>query len=590
MLFHEKLALIKEIISVTGTALAREAGLAPSCVCRYLSAKNSPFRGGGAVTRLSRAAAALAPGGRELNALREAAGARADEKTADAVERWLNAPDSGLREKKPQETHAPAARVGIAAKLALLMDSFGTSNAELARYANLDGSSVSRYRSGKRSVRSDDPILRSFCSYFAVLCKSRGVPEALAGELNASDGGCGECEALAARLLEWICEDSAKRPWLSRGLLEGADSAAAPAREAAPAAEGGVETGGRVYSGAEGLLAAVGEFARAAGGDGKARDVYVYTSYLSWFSREPRFSGACAELMRGMMERGHKITSVHNIGFDADEIFEMIETWLPLFLTGKVEARYLTRPNRSLFSEFMGAAGNCSVRFSTLRGGSVRPRAFFSESGEEAAFVREQVEGLAAYSKPLVAFFRKEDTERLYSAAENCRGADGDVIKLTRRPTMESMPENLAERIFARVAPSRECFELLKRRYETRRAVFLDSLSHVGVTEIFPQLTQREIDAGEAQLALPWEAGFSASYTPEEYAAHMAALDRLAFERANYRVLRRASMPFSTIDLIVKEGSAVYVAKNDGEPAAVSFLNSQVCYLLERYVKKFVKN
>ena len=59
MLFHEKLALIKEIISVTGTALAREAGLAPSCVCRYLSAKNSPFRGGGAVTRLSRAAAAV---------------------------------------------------------------------------------------------------------------------------------------------------------------------------------------------------------------------------------------------------------------------------------------------------------------------------------------------------------------------------------------------------------------------------------------------------------------------------------------------------------------------------------------------------
>lgn len=470
------------------------------------------------------------------------------------------------------------------------MDAFGTSNAELARYANLDGSSVSRYRSGKRSVRSDDPILRSFCSYFAVLCKSRGVPEALAGELNASDGGCGECEALAARLLEWICEDSAKRPWLSRGLLEGADSAAAHAREAAPAAEGGVETGGRVYSGTEGLLAAVGEFARAAGGDGRPRDVYVYTSYLSWFSREPRFSGTCAELMRGMMERGHKITSVHNIGFDADEIFEMIETWLPLFLTGRVEARYLTTPNRSLFSEFMGAAENCSVRFSTLRGGSVRPRAFFSKSREEAAFVREQVEALAAYSKPLVSFFKKEDAERLYTEAEGRRKADGDVIKLTRRPTFESMPENLAERIFMRVAPSRESFELLMRRYAKRRAGFLDTLAHVGMTEIFPLLSAADVASGAAQLALPWEAGFSASYTPEEYAAHMAALDRLAFERANYCVLRRASMPFSTIDLIVKEGSAVYVAKNDGEPAAVSFLNSQVCYLLERYVKKFVKN
>lgn len=589
MLFYEKLALIKEIISVTGTALAREAGLAPSCVCRYLSAKNSPFRYGGAVARLSRAAAALAPGAKELEALRGAAGARADEKTAEAVERWLNAADSGLREKKRAEASAPAVRVGISAKLGALMEAFGTTNAELARYANVDGSSVSRYRSGKRCVRSDDPILRSFCAFFAFLCKSRGVPQNLAAELDA--GGAEEDgEALAARLLEWMCEDSAKRPWLSSGLLEGAEARGGAEKTAAPSGASGVETRGRVYAGTEGALAAAAEFARAAGEGGETRDMYLYTSYLSSFSREPRFADAFAELMQGMIERGHKIKSVHNIGFDSGEIFEMIETWLPFFLTGQVEARYLTVPNRSLFSEFMGAAGNCSVRFSTLRGGSASQRAFFSESGEEAAFVREQVEELAAYSKPLVTFFSKEDAERLYSDAEDSRKADGDVIKLTRRPTLESMPENLAARIFSRVAPSRESFELLMQIYAKRRAGFLDSLAHVAVTEIFPLLSTADVASGAARLALPWSAGFSASYTPDEYAAHMAALDRLAFERANYRVLRRASMPFSTIDLIVKEGSAVYVAKNDGEPAAVSFLNSQVCYLLERYVKKFVKN
>ncbi len=66
----------------------------------------------------------------------------------------------------------------------------------------------------------------------------------------------------------------------------------------------------------------------------------------------------------------------------------------------------------------------------------------------------------------------------------------------------------------------------------------------------------------------------------------MAALDQLASERTNYR---RASPPFSAVDLIVKEGAAVYVIRNDGEPSTVSFLNSQVCYLLERYVRKFIK-
>ncbi len=588
MLFYKKLALIKEIISVTGAALAREAGLAPSCVCRYLSAKNSPFRYGAAVARLSRAAAALAPGAKELDALRAAAGARADEKTAEAVERWFNAADSGLREKKRAEASAPAVRVGIAEKLSALMEAFGTTNAELARYANVDGSSVSRYRRGKRSVRSDDPILRSFCVYFAFLCKSRGVPQNLAGELNAGGAGDDE-EALAARLMEWICEDSAKRQWLSSALLEGAETSG-NAKEAAEASGVScVETRGRVYVGTEGVLAAAAEFARAAKEGGKPRDIYLYTSYLSSFSREPRFAGAFAELMRGMMERGHRIKSVHNIGFDTEEIFEMIETWLPLFLTGQVEARYLTAPNRSLFSEFMGAAGNCSVRFATLRGGAVSPRAFLSESGEEAAFVREQIEELASYSKPLVTFFRKEDAERLYSDAEDSRKADGDVIKLTRRPTLESMPGNLAARIFSRVAPSRKSFELLMHIYSKRRAGFLDSLAHVAVTEIFPLLSTADIASGAARLPLPWRAGFSASYTPEEYAAHMAALDRLASERTNYRALRRASPPFSAVDLIVKEGAAVYVIRNDGEPSAVSFLNSQVCYLLERYVRKFIR-
>lgn len=589
MLFHEKLAYIKEVVSASGTALAKEAGLAPSCICRYLSAKNAPFRSSGTVARIARAAAALAPGEKELNALRGAASARGGEKTQDAVERWLNEADSGLRERKGSARTAPPERVGVSTKLELLMDAFGTSNAELARYANVDGSSISRYRRGRRSLRRDDPILRSLCLYFAFLCKSRGVPGALAGELDAGGAGDIDEEAAAARLFDWMCEDCEERRNLAHGLLENmesADSAMTALKDAARL--GALETGGRVYTGAGGVLAAVEEFADAAGEGGEPRDIYVYTSYLSWFSREPRFAGACAELIHRMLERGNRVVSVHNIGFDAEEIFDIIESWLPLFLTGGVAASYLTRPNRSLFSEYMSAAENCSLRFSTLRGSSVRPRAFFSRSPEEAAFVREQVEGLLAYSKPLVAVYGKDDADKVFREIEACRGADGDVIKLTRRPTMESMPENLAARIFTRIAPSREAFALLTRHYEKRRRGFLESLAHVGVTEVFPALSPAEIASGAAGIALPWEAGFAASYTKDEYDAHMAALDRLASERANYRAVRRPSLPFSKIDVIAKEGSAVYVLKNDGAPSAISFLNSQVCYVLERYVKRFI--
>ena len=591
MLFHEKLALIKEITSASGTAIAKEAGLASSCVSRYLSSKNAPFRFGDTVTRVAHAAAALASGAKERGALREAASAREEERTADAVERWLNEADSGLREKKSADAAKSPGRVGIAAKLDALMNAFRTTNAELARYANADGSSISRYRSGKRSVRRDDPILRSFCRYFAFLCQSRGVPSALADEIGASAAAGEEAEALAARLFDWMCEDCGGRRGLARSLLKSMESARGAADEAEPPPSGGArETNVRLYSGAGGVLAAAGDFARAAGEDGEPRGIYVYTSYLSWFAREPRFAGSCAALLRGMAERGHKVKSVHNIGFDAEEIFDMIETWLPLFFTGNVEARYLTRPNRSLFSEYMSAAENCSLRFSTLRGSSIRPRALFSRSREEAAFVIEHVEGLAEYSKPLVKFYGADEAEKLRREIEDFREADGDVIKLTRGPTFESMPENLAGRLFARIAPSREAFAALERRYEKRRRGFLESLAHVNVTEVFPALSRAEIASGAASVALPWGTGFTAAYTPDEYEIHIAALERLAAERANYRAVRRASLPFSKIDVTAKEGTAVYVLKNDDAPSAISFLNSQVRCVLERYVKRFIKN
>ncbi len=415
------------------------------------------------------------------------------------------------------------------------------------------------------------------------MCKSRGVPLAVAKELEAGGNDDADCETLAARLFEWMCEDAEDRRWLSRGLLDAALHGGA----SAPCIDEGVDMRGRVYLDAGGVSAAFGELARSSG---ERAVVYIYTSYLWRPAQELHFDGACAELMRVMMGRGHKIKSVHNIGFDAEDVFSMIEAWLPLFLTGNAEAYYLTRPNRSLFGEFMAASESCALRFSTLCGGSVRPRAFFSNSPEEAAFIREQVEGLMAYSKPLVKFYRKEDLEKIYTEAEECGGSGGDVIKLTRRPTLESMPESLAERVFGRAAPSCETRALLTRLYKKRRRSFLATLAHVCVTEIFPLQSCEDASAGSVRIALPWEAGLQASYTPDEYAAHMSALERLSYEHANYRAVRRASMPFSSIDVIVKEGTAACVAQNDGEPSAVSFLNSQVCYMLERYVKRFAKD
>lgn len=142
--------------------------------------------------------------------------------------------------------------------------------------------------------------------------------------------------------MEWICEDSAKRPWLSGGLLKRADAPGNVEKAADVPRVGGVATRGRAYSGAAGKLAAAAQFVCEADGP---RDVYIYMSYIGSFSCGPLFAAVFAELMRGMTESGHKIKSVRNIGFDAGEIFERIETRLLLLeRTGRGALSHCAEP------------------------------------------------------------------------------------------------------------------------------------------------------------------------------------------------------------------------------------------------------
>ena len=117
----------------------------------------------------------------------------------------------------------------------------------------------------------------------------------------------------------------------------------------------------------------------------------------------PRFRGGWTALMREILSRGHRIKVIHDLNLDADEMFCAASSWIPLYISGQVEPYYLTRPNRSLFNEYIGAAeGLCSMRFSCFKGKEEEVTAFFSKSPDKAAFVSEQFGNLLACAKPLV--------------------------------------------------------------------------------------------------------------------------------------------------------------------------------------------
>ena len=156
--------------------------------------------------------------------------------------------------------------------------------------------------------------------------------------------------------------------------------------------------------------------------------------------------------------------------------------------------------------------------------------------------------------------------------------------------SLETMPEHLAEKIFDAHGITGNERALFDRYYRERRATFLSSLREVNVTEIYPRFPEDEAAAGKITMRRPWlSEGEHSLYSPAEYREHMEAMAALEREHANYRRVFLRDFPFKNMDIISKQGQAVYVIKNGAPMTAFSFLHSHMNYVLERYIERFTR-
>ena len=478
-----------------------------------------------------------------------------------------------------------------AQRLDLLMETFKTSNAALARYVNVDGYSISRYRRGRRGVGLEDPVLRDICRYFAFVCRSQGIPKELSAEINVSPDEAANEEYMTAKLFAWFREAGSAEH--TRHLLQGIDAAEAQDLSFRAKIEKTESTRltEEISYGADGVYSFFLKFTKMILASKEPLSIHICASDFSWFACAPRFRDDWRTLMQDILSRGHRIKIIHNLSLDADEMFSAAESWIPLYISGQVEPYYLTCPNRSLFCEYAGAAeGLCSMRFSCFKGKEDEVTAFFSRSRDKAAFVKSQFDDLLTLAKPLVKIYKRENAAELRRDIENNRAsAGGDIIKLMHRLSLESMPEHLAKQIFERTIADKAAKDEMMKYYHARRRAFLSSLSEVSVTEIYPEYSPEDIAEGRAAIYTPWlPCRRELFYTPEEFAEHIKAIERLTQERANYRCVMRPDLPFKNIDIVSKEGEATYVVKNDEPLAAFSFLHSYMNYVIDRYLRRYI--
>ena len=229
-------------------------------------------------------------------------------------------------------------------KLDRAMTLLELSNGQLAALLNIDGSLVSRYRTGLYSPQGNDRLSERLAAVLLDRAEKKGLLpelERLCGvPSGALDGDC---------ITQWLYEAvEADATELAQRLLRSLD-AFTPGQglPAGPPALPPFETAS-CYWGTAGLRSAVVRFLSDAAQQGG--ELLLYSDEpMDWMAGDRDYFALWASLMVACVKNGVKIKIIHNIDRAGPEMIDAIQGWFPLYISGMIEPYVSTRPRNARF-------------------------------------------------------------------------------------------------------------------------------------------------------------------------------------------------------------------------------------------------
>ena len=365
-------------------------------------------------------------------------------------------------------------------KIDFLMKLTNTSNAVLARALNFDASYISRLRNGKRGLPLSEPFIEPAAAFFAANIREDYGKAAAANMLQLRGAWPSDENEAAALLAEWLQPEPPVDP-VERVIA--AMRAPTPQTDASNMpypAPGGVRALTSLYYGITGRRDGVIAFLSALCESGKPHTLLLTSDEdMAWLFEDETFARSWAALMGRLIRSGSRIIIIHSIGRDANDMWEAVRNWLPLYMTGAIQPYYYPRLrdgllHRSLFVA-AGHSALCSVSVQGQAGESM------IQLLREKKAVQTLEQEFGAYLKqcrPLMGIALPTDQAELARMLRAFADAPGEPMVAFLDQAIVGVKKNA---VVVKAEPPRMAFAIEEPRMVAAVEEYLQNLPH-GVT------------------------------------------------------------------------------------------------------------
>ena len=351
-------------------------------------------------------------------------------------------------------------------KLDFLMRLTDTKNSVLSKIVSFDPSYISRIRNGSRGIPNTPQFLEPAASFFARNIRSEGQRMLLWETIGGPEPDSGDREKLKERILMWLKEetrspDSAVGAFLRDFSLSPVQAVSPDAweleeiRKRTESLEKETPSGGYFY-GNEGKRAAVELFLGHLCLKERPFQLLLYSDEeMSWLYEDPVFARRWAALLKQLLSTGSRIRIPHNITRGSEEMFQAVQKWIPLYMTGAIEPLYFPgfRDGICRRSLFVAADDSALVSSSVRNETGGMLNLLISDRAAVRALEKEYW-NYAGLCLPLMKVHRENDSmgHTLMSVFQGCLEREDRIIMAHRMPTAGVLPVRQAGDLYGKVA------------------------------------------------------------------------------------------------------------------------------------------
>jgi len=597
--FNEKLNLILIILNCSNIEIAKISGIDASIVSRFRTGARIPRANSTLFIKLCNGIVRYAQNSFRWEVIKETCKIIDNGNPENEISTYLLPEDSREIGKIKIQKEQSTASHFFGEKLNVLMNMLSISNIRLARAINVDSSLISRFRKGLRTPIKNSKLTMDLCQYLYKKVLAEGLEDELSELINFPKKSKNDDNILMIAFIDWISyRTEEENTGAVDSLLEKMDSyTISKSLNLLPLnmiLDSDIfSENNSVYFGIDGFHKAIIRFLGSVATLEKACNLKLYSDQnLDWLVTAPAFMKQWAALMHTVLLKKNQIQIIHNIDRNLTEMLAAIDNWMPLYMTGMIEAFYCERDGELKFAHTLFVAPQfASIHANLIVGTENKGKYQYINSSEDIIYYEEQFDALLKISKPLVKVFTYKNIEEYHFRIGEMAKHGGTSKKLLISLSIATMPSTLLERILTRNEIPPKKIEKILRLHDTRIRQLKKELQSGSVIEYVALPDDEALLSGDVKLNLSdLFLDQTIAYTSFEYSEHISSLVSWLKENDNYTFVPLPASPFEHIQIMLKSDTGVMVLKSVVPSTAFWFGHPKMCRAFDEYLDVIDEN